>query len=711
MGVVTLQVLERAHKEVMALSRTEKGAFYDFLHKFRQNPDSPGLRRKQLKGDSRLWSARITDDYRALLLHIEGNDFLVVAVRHRRDVYDDLERYEYRINRVTGGIEVVDLAAIGDSAVGRLLPAPAGSPAAAPAAPAARPGLFAGYTDEQLLDLGVAEPLLPSIARVTTEDELLALVEIAPQLTAEVLLALYEGRSLDEVLEQITAPVRSPEPVDTEDYATALARPATPVTSDDAALQAVIDQPFERWQVFLHPTQRTLVERHFNGPAKVGGGPGTGKTIVALHRARHLARQLPASEDRKILLTTFNRNLAADLRARLLSLAGAEVADRVEVVNIDKLASRLVSEAGVGRGRRVIPDFEVPREWDALLLEVGETRFSAEFLADEWSQVILGQAIEDRTGYFQARRTGRGKALTREDRDHIWTLVERFEQRLAERNAWTWRQVAANAARLEIARGGQPRYAHVVVDEAQDLAAAHWKILRALVAEGPNDIFLVGDTHQRIYDNYVTLSSLGINVRGRSSRLTLSYRTTRQILGTALSMLDGTTYDDLDGGADTLAGYRSLLRGERPLMRGAATWADEQELIVGQVKEWSGAGATVAVCLPTREMVTAVVDRLTATGIDASEIGPDGPKRPDSVHVGTMHRFKGLEYQRMIIGGVCEGLVPRADIERLRNDTRRYERERLRDRSLLFVAATRARDGLAITWHGTRSPFLPAITS
>lgn len=705
MGVVTLQVLERAHKEVMALSRTEKGAFYDFLHKFRQNPDSPGLRRKQLKGDSRLWSARITDDYRALLLHIENDDFLVVAVKHRREVYDNLDRYEYRINRVTGGIEVVDLGVVGDSAIGRLLPPPPDD--RKEEAPTSPPGLFAQYTDEQLLELGAAEPLLPSIARVTTEDELLALVEVAPQLTAEVLLALYEGRSFDEVMEQVTAPVRSPEPVDTEDFAAALARPATPVTSDDAALQAVIEQPFERWQVFLHPTQRTLVERHFNGPAKVSGGPGTGKTIVALHRARHLALHLPSDEDRKVLLTTFNRNLAADLRARLLSLAGADVADRIDVINVDRIASQVITEAGIGRGRRVIPDSDVAREWEALLLEAGENRFSADFLADEWSQVILGQAVQDRAGYFQARRVGRGRALTREDRDRIWTLVERFEQRLAERNVWTWRQIAATAARLEMARTGRRRYAHVVVDEAQDLAAAHWKLLRAFVEEGPNDIFLVGDPHQRIYDNYVTLSSLGINVRGRSSRLTLSYRTTRQILGTALNLLDGTTYDDLDGGSDTLAGYRSLLRGEPPILRGAATWADEQELIVGQVKEWVGAGATVAVCVPTRDMVTAIVERLGAAGIDTSEIGPDGPKRADSVHVGTMHRFKGLEYQNMAIGGVCDGVVPRADIERLRNDIRRYERERQRERSLLFVAATRARDGLAITWHGRPSPFLP----
>ncbi|MET8909531.1 UvrD-helicase domain-containing protein [Micromonospora sp. NPDC004551] len=709
----TLRMLDRADKEVMKLTRADIGAVYEFMHKFRHNPENPGLNLKALNGDSRLMSARVSKDYRALLLHIADRDYLLVAVKHRGEVYDDLSRYAYRINRVTGGIEVVDLAPVGDSIVGRVVPPPADPE------PAQKP-LFDAYTDAQLLELGVSEPLLPQIRDLTTEAELLELLDRAPQLTTDVLFALFDGTPYDQVLQQVTDPVRADEPVDPEDFEAAVQRPATQVTSDDEALQAIIGEAFERWQIFLHPTQRKLVEKRYNGPTRVGGGPGTGKTIVALHRVAHLARQLPPGTDKPILLTTFNRNLAADLRTRLLALGGQELVARVDIVNIDRLASRVVSEAKAGGSRRVVDDNRVSELWSEFLLETGESGWDAEFLTAEWTQVILGQVLNSRTEYFKARRPNRGRSLTRVERDQIWQLTERFTTWLESRGVWTWRQVAQRAARLEMDRaaassessGGfyRPRYRHIVVDEAQDLSAAHWKMLRAMVAPGADDMFLTGDTHQRIYDNHVTLSSLGINIRGRSSRLTLSYRTTRQILADALQIMTGEVYDDLDGGEEDLAGYRSLLRGGRPVFRGAATWAQERDLISEQLRGWGNpTDGSVAICVPTRELAADVISRLEADGLPAVEIGPDGPKQPDGIHVGTMHRFKGLEYQRMIIAAVSDGLVPRQMISRYRDtDPKRYQRERQRDRSLLFVAATRPRDELAVFWHGTPSPFLTA---
>ncbi|MEV0005384.1 UvrD-helicase domain-containing protein [Micromonospora sp. NPDC050980] len=708
-----LRILDRADKEVMKLTRADIGAVYEFMHKFRDNPANPGLKLKALNGDSRLMSARVTRDYRALLLHIADRDYLLVAVKHRGEVYDDLSRYAYRINRVTGGIEVVDLAPVGDSIIGRVVP-PDPEPV-----PASKP-LFDAYTDAQLIDLGVSEPLLPQIRELTTEAELLELLDRAPQLTTDVLFALFDGTPYDEVLQQVTEPVRADEPVDPEDFEAAVERPATQVTSDDEALQAIIGEAFERWQIFLHPTQRKLVERKYNGPARVGGGPGTGKTIVALHRVAHLARQLPPGADKPILLTTFNRNLAADLRTRLLALGGQDLVARVDIVNIDRLASRVVTEAKAGANRSVVDDNRVLDLWGEFLLETGESGWDADFLAAEWTQVILGQVLNSRADYFKARRPNRGRSLTRMERDQIWQLTERFTSWLEDRGVWTWRQVAQRAARLEMDRAEasgessgalrRPRYRHIVVDEAQDLSAAHWKMLRAMVPPGPDDLFLTGDTHQRIYDNHVTLGSLGINIRGRSSRLTLSYRTTRQILADALQIMTGEVYDDLDGGEEDLAGYRSLLRGAPPVFRGVPTWAQERELIAEQVRAWGNpVDGSVAVCVPTKDLAAEVLSRLEADGLPAVEIGPDGPKQPDGIHVGTMHRFKGLEYQRMIIAAVGDGLVPRQMISRYRDtDPKRYQRERQKDRSLLFVAATRPRDELAVFWHGTPSPFLTA---
>jgi superfamily I DNA/RNA helicase/mRNA-degrading endonuclease RelE of RelBE toxin-antitoxin system len=709
-GGATLRILERADKEIMKLSRTDRGAVWEFISKFRTNTANPSLRFKQLKGDSRLYSARVGADHRALLLHAGGSDYLLVSVKHRKDVYDDLDRYAYQINRVTGGVEVFDLTPVGDSIVGRLAPAIPDVPA--PAAPAP---LFDKVSDDDLLRLGVAEPLLPAIRQLSSEDELQALMDEAPQLTAEVLLQLFAGATVEQVLEQVTVPVAAEEPVDQQDYLAAVARPATPVTTDDEALQAMLDEPFARWQVYLHPTQRKLVEHDYSGPTRVGGGPGTGKTIVALHRVKHLVDQLDPGTDRPILLTTFNRNLAADLRARLLILGGEQVLARVDLVTIDKLAALVAREAGAGAGRRLIDDQRAVQEWRDMLFELGEHRWDPEFLHAEWSHVILGQVLTSRADYFRTRRPGRGRSLTRTDRDEVWQLAERLTLRLEEKGVWTWRQVAAAAARAEAERaerattGGTTfRYRHVVVDEAQDLNPAHWKMLRAIVAPARNDMFIVGDTHQRIYDNYATLGSLGINIRGRSSKLTRCYRTTRQILAAGLELLTGETYDDLDGGEETLAGYRSLLRGPVPTFRGLRTWAEERDAIVAQLRTWGPAvDGSIAVCLPTREMVAEIVARLNADGVSVAEIGADGPKQPDGVHVGTMHRFKGLEYRRMILGGVSDGLVPRASIASLVDtDPARYQRERARDRSLLFVAATRARDDLAMFWHGARSPFI-----
>jgi superfamily I DNA/RNA helicase len=713
----TLRLLDKADKEILRLPRAVKGAIYDFQHKFRQDPENPGLRFKQLKGHPRLYSARVNLDYRALLLHAGGSDYILVAVKPRQEVYDNLEKFAYQINPVTGGIEFVDLVTIEEKVV--------------TTGPAQPEPFFAKFSPETLLELGVAEPLLGLIAKITSEDDLIGLASYAPQLTGEVLLALYSGKTPEEVLDEITTPVAVTEAVDADDYQAALARPATVVTTDDMALQEILEEgDFGRWRVFLHPTQRKVVERDYSGPARVSGGPGTGKTIVALHRVKHLVERLPAGDRTDVLLTTFNKNLAADLRQRLLALVGPELAKRVEVVNVDKLASAIVSEGQAGAGRQWIDDTKALSEWQDLLDESQERRWDAEFLHAEWSHVILGQAVASRNDYFRARRAGRGRPISREDRAAIWQIVERYVMRLDEKGLWTYRQVAERAAQLEAERARaiasyeadqvssvklqresgiwhRSRYRHIVVDEAQDLSAAHWKMLRAMVGEGPDAIFLAGDTHQRIYGNYVSLGSLGINIRGRSSKLTLSYRTTHEILGTALRLLGEEEWDDLDDGRDDLTGYRSVLRGPEPAFAPFSTWDAELDGIVEQVREWDG--SSIAVCVPERWMVAEVENRLGKAGIVSSSIGTDGPRLVEApVHVGTMHRFKGLEYQRMIIAGVSEGLVPAQRIAGFKDgDPLRFRREMQRARSLLFVAATRARDGIVISWHGRKSRFLP----
>ncbi|MFD5463197.1 UvrD-helicase domain-containing protein [Kitasatospora sp. NPDC127059] len=741
---ITLRLLDKADKEILKLPRSVKGALYDFQHKFKANPHATGLKLQQLKGDSRLWSARVNDDHRALLLRLADDDWLIVAVKHRKDVYENLDRLAYGINHITGGIEYVDLQVVEESILRGLAPdrPTAAPPAVEPATPRA---LFAQWSDEQLSDLGVAAPLLPVIRTLTTEDQLLGLVEYAPQLTGEVLLAIVDGKDFESILDQVTTPVAAPEPVDPEDFQAAAERPATMVTTSDAALEEVLKGgDFGRWKVFLHPSQSKLVERTYSGPARVSGGPGTGKTIVALHRVKHLVDRLPPGHTKPVLLTTYNKNLAADLRSRLLELGGEGLLARVDISHVDQLALRIVREAEPGNSKQTIDDNQAIQEWQALLDELGETSWDAEFLHDEWTQVILGQAIGSRADYFRARRAGRGGNIGRAERAEIWQLAERFTQRLDRSRRQTWDQVTERAARLEMEReqriaaieahrdeaGGldnihlqdgsagwlRYRYRHIVVDEAQDLRPAHWKMLRAMVPSGQDDIFLVGDTHQRIYRNQVTLGSLGVHIRGRSSKLTLSYRTTRQILRSALDVLTGESYDDLDGGEETLAGFRSVLSGAVPRLHPCEGWGAERIAIAEHIAAWGARPderiplEQIAVCVPTNQMAGEVAYTLAQHGIPAVEIGPDGPRNDSGVHIGTMFRFKGLEYQRMIIAGVRDGLVPRDNVNRLKGtDPARYRREMQRARSLLFVAVTRARDSVDIFWHGEPSPFLKPV--
>ncbi|ROO62971.1 UvrD-like helicase family protein [Micromonospora sp. Llam0] len=753
-----LSLYRKAEQELYKLDRVVKAQFYDFCHIFRQNPEQPGLDLKKLKGDSRTYRAKINQSYRALLAPVgvdaDGTQsWLVVAVRHRKDVYDELQ---VAVNRVTGEIEFVDLAVVGDSALRRagitlttaepdIDPATKPTPEA-PATPPARP-LLAGYDADQLRELGVADQIVDLALAVTNDAELDELLEGAPPLSKDILYGLAAGMGIDAVREEITAPVQLDQEPDPADLAAAFAR--TKVTTVDKHVQAAIEEgDFRAWRVYLHPAQEKIIGRQYGGPTRVSGGPGTGKTVVALHRVKHLAEALPPGTDKPILVTTFTANLANDLRLRLASLIEPHLLTRVDVTHIDQLAARAVGENTTQRTRkRRINDHAAVTEMRQLLLELDEHRWDADFLVEEWEQVILGQAVQSRSDYFQVRRAGRGRALSRPERSQVWKLIEQLTARLNKLGVETWGQAAERAARYEMERAAtiearrtagsstndgsssghlSYRYRHIVVDEAQDLRAAHWKMLRAMADPNlPDDIFIAGDTHQRIYNHQVSLGALGIHIRGRSARLTLSYRTTREILVRALLIADdkSISYDDLDDGTDTLAGYRSILHGPPPAFAGYGTWEDELAGLATTLAHWRAElstsengvsldpGGHIAVCVTDHERVSQVMDYLTAkAGMTCAELTKDGPVGDGAIHVGTMHRFKGLEYQRLAIVGASEGVLPRAGAERYRKeDPVRYERELRKARSLLFVAATRARDALALSWHNAPSPLLAAV--
>src|SRR5699024_7063297 len=397
--------------------------------------------------------------------------------------------------------------------------------------------LLDGITAEDLRDLGVAEQLIDLSLAVTESVELDALVAGAPELSKDVLYGLASGMGIEEVRKEITAPVQvGLDEGYQQDLDAALAR-STVTTHDEDVRVALEEGSFRDWKVYLHGTQRKLVQREFSGPARVSGGPGTGKTIVALHRVKHLAERLREGDDKPILLTTFTKNLTVDLRARLASLMDPALITRVDIAHIDQLAARVLNEnKGSGKPKTRIKNSTALTILCELLAELDEKRWTADFLFEEWEQVILGQSLSTRKAYFEARRAGRGRSLTRPERAQVWKLLEQFTARLDKGFYETWGQAAERAARFEMERDAKlrespdtpegedgrgravvddssgmryrnHRYSHVVIDEGQDLRPSHWKMLRAMVRPGPDDMFIAADTYQRIYDQRVTLGA------------------------------------------------------------------------------------------------------------------------------------------------------------------------------------------------------------
>lgn len=496
------------------------------------------------------------------------------------------------------------------------------------------------------------------------------------------------------------------EPVGPADYESAIHRTRTRIALVTASeeLRDILEKPFEAWRVFLHPSQHKVAYRaSFSGPAQVTGGPGTGKTVVALHRVRHLLRHLRDGD--RILLTTYTNALVAALRAGLGALVEEEaLRDRVDIMTVDAFAGRVVSTS-----RRPLRAGEEQARWDRAAQATGFTG-SAQFLAQEYKHVILAQNLRTCEEYEAADRKGRGSAQPVSARPLVWRTIEEFTGRLAADGLRTYLGTCAEAA--DLLQAGGPRYRHVVVDEAQDLHPAQWRVLRAAAPTRPDDLFIAGDPHQRIYDTKVSLKAIGIKVAGRSTKMRKNYRSTHEILSWSTALLHGRSFEQLEDetGNETLLGYRSALHGNGPETHAAASPEAELEALVTHVRGWMDSGIApgeIGVTTRFNKTCEQAAETLKAAGIPATRVRGDAPALPDAVSIGTMHSFKGLEYRCVAVIGVHDGALPfpkavtPPEVDRLQ-----HEADLLAERCLLFVACTRARDGLYVSWSGKPSPFL-----
>lgn len=717
---LTVAVSNDFFKALNALPEKSRGKVATFISKFRANPRSPGLNYERIDGgkDSFIRSLRVDQDIRCIVrAPEEGNTYVLLWVDKHDDAYQWARRRTCHVNRVSGALQVVDVesaeAAVGDAIEAAVSEALANSSATAVTTSAATDSLFARCDNDQLMLLGVPEALLPAVRAVTTEDALSQLIEWVPQSCVDGLILLADGRPIEAVIDELER--KRPAHVDTNDVAAALNTPESQaefmVITDDELLEAMLAAPMEQWRVFLHPSQRRLVERDWSGPVRVLGGAGTGKTVVAMHRARWLAHQLGEQSGGRILFTTYTRNLATDIRSNLIKICTPQELQRLEVIHLDGWVMTFLQ--GQGLPVRVFNDSARKACWD-MAMAVSDTSLGLErrFYEEEWREVVLANGCRTLPEYIAARRIGRGRRLTRQNRVQIWPVFDALRTEFRQRGLWEPEEAKQAASDLLQEAGTSARYTSIVVDEAQDLDVASFKLLRALVGDQhDNDLFIVGDTHQRIYGKPVVLSRCGIEIRGRSRKLRINYRTTEETRAWATAVLHGLDFDDLDGGSDSTSDYRSLLHGDQPLIKGFVDPAEEQRFLADtlrQLQQEQGSLAATCVTARTNSGVEKLNTALQREGFTTRVINKDESDDPSdpALRLATMHRVKGLEFDQMFIPGLDHSQLPlRYELDQ-RPDQISKELFEQQERSLLHVAATRAKKRVVVTYSGKPSPLL-----
>lgn len=704
-------------KALNALPERGRAKVHKFIVQFMDEPIRTGLNYERINGsrDAQFRSLRVDQDYRCIVRAPEkGSTYVLLWVDKHDDAYAWARRNACQVNRVSGALQIVDVEraeqSVGDAISAAVEQALAGIPQPAAA-------LFAAIRDDDLTRLGVPPALLPSVRAVRQEDDLAQLLEWLPTECVDALILLADGRSLEEVCAELERSAAVD--VDPADVDSALTRIDSQgefiVFTEDEPLEAMLSAPMETWRVFLHPSQRRLVERSWSGPVRVLGGAGTGKTVAAMHRARWLAQQIldgaETGRSDRVLFTTFTRNLATDIRSNLAKICTPQQLQRLEVTHLDAWVSSYLRSQGL-KIRQFDNEARAAAWTVAWLVADPALGLERRFYEEEWKEVVLPQGCTTLDEYLAAKRLGRGTRLNRQKRVQIWPVFDALRSELRQRGLWEPEE-AKPAAADRLAASGQPaRYRAVIVDEAQDLDAAGFRLIRALAGpEHADDLFIVGDSHQRIYGRPLVLSQCGINVRGRSRKLRINYRTSEETRAWASAVLHGIAFDDLDGAMDSVSDTRSLLHGDQPLVRHFEDPAEEHRYLVELLRSFQQNGLSLAstcVTAPSNDAVKALADRFKADGIPTRVITPEEADDPseNALRLATMHRVKGLEFDHILIPGLSAGVMPnRRRLNECPDLVSRQAFEQ-RERSLLHVAATRARKRLVVTYCGEPSPFL-----
>ena len=673
------------------LTTEEQKAVKTTAFDLQMNPANPGMSFHKLgqAKDPNFWSVRVNNDIR-LIVHKSASSLLLCYVDHHEQAYRWAERRKLETHPTTGAAQFVEIRErVEEIRIPIYVPGHTATP---------KKLVLSHLTHEDLLRYGVPAEWVEDV-HAADEDTLLTLADHLPSEAAEALLELATGG-------KPTQPVQTS--ASSDPFAHPDAQRRFRVMHDVQELERALEYPWEKWTVFLHPAQRQWVEKDYSGPARVSGSAGTGKTIVALHRAVFLAKSNP---DARVLLTTFSDTLAKALHTKLRRLVSNEprLGERLEVLAMNAIGLRLY-ESAFGKVR-LVNNNELRKMLRAASDTIPAHKFSLNFLCGEWDEIVDAWQITSWEEYRDVRRLGRKTRLPETQRAILWQIFEAVRSQMAQHGLMTTAQIFAALTEHMVERK-RPPFDYTVVDEAQDIGIQQMRFLAAMSQGNPNGLFFAGDMGQRIFQQPFSWKALGVDIRGRSRTLGVNYRTSHQIRTQADRLL-GPEVSDADGNTDRRTGTVSVFNGPSPTIKVFDTQEDEGQFIGDWLAKLRDSG------LALHEMGIFVrsedeLDR-ARTALDQSNLAyvvldENVSTEPNRVSVSVMHLAKGLEFRAVAVMACDDEIIPsqtrinsimdEADLEEVYNT----------ERHLLYVACTRARDHLLVTSADPSSEFLDDLT-
>lgn len=673
---------ETCFEPLFALPKKIQTKVVNFQKKFRECTTANGMHLEPIAqfNDDSLRTARIDDNYRAVIGIIDNSAYLLFVGTHEI-AYNWGIRKKLVWNDHTQACQIVTIQQTTETVVKTEYKEPeATSP-------------FSGIAEEKLLKIGVPEELIAQVMQIKSLDDLDPLEEYLPSDAYENIFNLLDGEDIDNIITEIE---EGQAKTDEDQLLSNNNKRRFVELTDDEVLQRILDNDMDKWQVFLHPSQQKLVDADYKGTMKVSGGAGTGKTVAALHRLKHLCE----NPDAKVLFTTYTRTLKENLEELVKKMDISR--SRCTLSNIDQVLIDTARKYQVKEGYKILDysgDEESLKLWREVL-ETEVTEFDEQFLYDEYIDVIVYFGNADAKSYMLQQRVGRTKALSRKQRLEVWKLVEKYVALKQDRKVVDRLELFNETTKYLNENNIRP-YTNVIADEFQDFSNPELKFLRALVAEGRNDLFLTGDPMQRIYSGRkINFGAAGINVRGvRSRRLKINYRTTEPIKRVAVGVIKGLSFDDMDGGTETMKGYVSLIHGgERPTYKIVGNATEEVCQVIEWIEECKQSNIAlkdICVAAPSMGLMKELQTRLHTDGTAYKVLkGTAKQGAQDGISLCTLHSLKGLEFKVIILLGVNERNIPSKATDSYPFtgmdvlDKKEYLSAK---RSLLYVAITRAR--------------------